>query len=228
MNSSMPRRERERNELREKILAVTRTLLVEGGVEAVTMREVARRVEYSPAALYQHFTDKDALIHELCLSDYADFAALFLSLSRDGGPLALLCRAGLANLKFARDFPEHYRFMFLAQKGKVPPDSDEQRQDPAQNAYVFLHALVEEAIAEELLREQFMDSHIAAQTLWAIVHGAAALDLCRPDAESWVDFRPFKLRAHAAVRAGILAIARDPELAERVCQLVFEECGGDD
>ena len=76
--SPLPRREREGNELREKILGVTRSLLVEGGVEAVTMREVARRVEYSPAALYQHFADKEALIHELCLTDYADFAALFL------------------------------------------------------------------------------------------------------------------------------------------------------
>ncbi|HXS15662.1 MAG TPA: TetR/AcrR family transcriptional regulator [Polyangiaceae bacterium] len=223
--SSLPRRERERNELREKILAVTRTLLVEGGVDAVTMREVARRVEYSPAALYQHFADKEALIHELCLADYANFAALFLELRREGGSLALLCRAGLANLRFARDFPEHYRFMFLTQKGKQPPDSQAQREDPAQNAYVFLHGLVEVAIKEGLVREQFSDSHVTAQTLWAIVHGAAALDLCRPESESWIDFRPFELRAQAAVMAGILAIARDAAQAERVCRMVFEEQG---
>ncbi len=225
--SKLPRRERERNELREKILAVTRTLLVEGGVQAVTMREVARRVEYSPAALYQHFADKEALIHELCLTDYADFAALFLELKRDGGPLSLLCRAGLANLRFARDFPEHYRFMFLTQKGKQAPDSQAQREDPAQNAYVFLYGLVEVAIAEGLLNEQFSDPHVTAQTLWAIVHGAAALDLCRPESESWIDFRPFEQRAQAAVLAGILAIARDSAQALRVCQVVFKEDGHD-
>jgi len=223
--STLPRRERERNELREKILAVTRALLIEGGVDAVTMREVARRVEYSPAALYQHFADKEALIHELCLTDYADFAALFLELSRDGGSLALLCRVGLAYMRFARDFPEHYRFMFLTQKGKQGPDSQEQREDPAQNAYVFLYGLVEVAIVEGLVREQFADSHLAAQTLWAVVHGAAALDVCRPESESWIDFRPFEQRAQAAILGGILAIARDSEQAVRVCQMVFEEQG---
>jgi|SRR5688572_3606049 len=216
------RRERERTELREKILAATRTLMVEGGVEAVTMREVARRVEYSPAALYQHFADKEALIAELCRHDFEELAGLLLSLSREGGPMALLARTGVAYLDFARDFPEHYRFMFLTPKD-VPPDSDAEREDPARNAYVFLHQLVEAAMAAGLVKEEFENSHDVAQLVWAIVHGTAALSVCRPGADSWVEFRPWEVRARAAVYAGCHAVARTPEIANAALEAALGE-----
>lgn len=224
MTTAPSRRERERSELREKILDAARTLMVEGGVEAVTMREVARRVEYSPAALYQHFADKETIIHDLCQHDFAELASVFLSLSREGGPLALLSRAGCAYLKFARDFPEHYRFMFLT-PNSVGPDSEEERQDPGRNAYVFFHAVVEQAMAAGLIKEEFESSHDVAQLMWAIAHGAAALDVCRRSSEAWVEFRPFEVRARSALRAACFAVARHPEQAEAALSAAFEEMG---
>lgn len=221
--SPSPRREREKNELREKILAATRTLLVEGGLEAVTMREVAKRVEYSPAALYQHFPDKEALVQELCRTDFADFAALFLKLSPEGGPLALLCRTGFAYFRFAREFPEHYHFMFLSQQASAQPESDEDREDPAQNAYVFLRYLIAEALEKNLLREDLKDVDVVAQTVWAAVHGVAALDVCRRDTEAWVSFRSFDERARESIRTLMMGLARSREQAEAVITLVFAE-----
>jgi len=218
------RREREREELREKILAAARTLMVEGGMEAVTMREVARRVEYSPAALYQHFADKETLIAELCRHDFAELAGLFMSLSQEGGPMAVLARAGIAYLDFARDFPEHYRFMFLIPKD-VPPEGEEEANDPARNAYVFLHSVVEQAMAAGLVKDGFESSHDVAQLMWAIVHGTASLSVCRPGAESWVEFRPWEVRARTAVRAGCHAVARTSEIAEAALLAAFGEVG---
>ncbi|HTR04723.1 MAG TPA: helix-turn-helix domain-containing protein, partial [Thermoanaerobaculia bacterium] len=46
------RRERERHELRGRILDAARELFAEQGYEAVTMRNIADRIEYSPTALY--------------------------------------------------------------------------------------------------------------------------------------------------------------------------------
>jgi AcrR family transcriptional regulator len=222
MNTTL-RRERERNELRDRILAAARTLLVRGGREAVTMREVARLVEYSPAALYQHFPDKEALIRELCLNDFADFAEVFIELPREGGPLAMLCRAGFAYLEFARSHPEHYRVMFMTENVDSPPDSDAQRNDPTQNAYVLVHHLVAEAIAAGVLRPELTDSHLLAQTTWASVHGVAALDVCRREREAWVDFRSFDERAAAAVHLMTLGLARDPKAAEAAFGQVLSE-----
>ncbi|MGA2890480.1 MAG: helix-turn-helix domain-containing protein [Terracidiphilus sp.] len=41
------------------------------------MRAIAKKIEFSPTLIYQHFRDKEALIHELC---YADFRKLALEL----------------------------------------------------------------------------------------------------------------------------------------------------
>ena len=51
------RRERERQELRTKILDAARELFAERGYESVTMRELAKKIEYSPTVLYWHFAD---------------------------------------------------------------------------------------------------------------------------------------------------------------------------
>jgi AcrR family transcriptional regulator len=221
------RRDREKADLRERILEATRTLLVEGGRDAVTMREVARRVEYSAAALYQHFPDKEALIHDLCVADFSKLASVLLSLPTEGGPLAVLCRAGFAYLKFARDFPEHYRFMFMTPTAGTDPASPEERQDPARNAYVFLHGIVEMAHGAGLLRSDIHDTHLATQTIWASTHGVAALNVCRQGSEAWVDFRPFEERAAAAIEVCLIAFARDRAFAQALFEGVKKEPQGD-
>ena len=53
------RRERERKEVRKKILEAARGLFVAEGYDAVTMRRIAETIEYSPTAIYVHFKDKE-------------------------------------------------------------------------------------------------------------------------------------------------------------------------
>lgn len=119
------------------------------------------------------------MIRGVCLSDFAEFAQLFLALPRKGGPLAMLARSGFAYIAFARDYPEHYRFMFMTPRVAVCPEDEEQKSDPAQNAYAFLHQLILYAKSTGALREDITDTHQTAQTVWALVHGVSALEICR-------------------------------------------------
>src|SRR5262245_51028065 len=64
------RRERERQELRQGILAAARDLAGCEGWQAVTIRRVAERVEYSPPMIYEHFASKEAILHELVREGY--------------------------------------------------------------------------------------------------------------------------------------------------------------
>ncbi|MCC6144698.1 MAG: helix-turn-helix transcriptional regulator, partial [Candidatus Hydrogenedentes bacterium] len=48
------RREREREEMANRIMDVARQMFVRDGYEAVTLRKIALAIEYSPAAIYQY------------------------------------------------------------------------------------------------------------------------------------------------------------------------------
>jgi AcrR family transcriptional regulator len=208
------RRERERKELRQKILDAARELFAERGYEAVTMREIAKRIEYSATALYGHFADKGALFRELCRRDFAAFAQGFLKLSNVADPVERLAWVGFAYLDFARQFPQHFRLMFLTEAPPQPPEGDE-AMDPTQNAYVFLVALVRELLEVGALREELDDPHLVAQTVWAVVHGAAALELNLPKEEGWLPMLPREDRARAALELVMNGMLRDPASARK-------------
>lgn len=50
---------------RQAVLSAARDLVVEQGVEALSMRAVARRLEVAPNALYSHVVSRTALVDEL-------------------------------------------------------------------------------------------------------------------------------------------------------------------
>ena len=55
------RRTREREQTKSRILDAAREMFVRDGLESVTMREIAKRIEYTPTAIYHHFRDKEDL-----------------------------------------------------------------------------------------------------------------------------------------------------------------------
>jgi AcrR family transcriptional regulator len=208
------RRERERLAMREQILNAARELFAERGYEAVTMREIGKRIEYSATALYNHFADKEALVRELCRRDFTDFAQRFLSaVVGSKSPVESMCRAGLVYLGFAEQFPQHYRLMFMTPLPEAPPEAGE-REDPRMNAYVFLRQLVDALMAGNYLRKDLTDPDLVAQTIWAMVHGAASLDLTIDKQEAWLDFKPRRVRFADALRTMTRAILREPEAGE--------------
>ena len=62
---SSDRRARERQQVRERILAAARRLFAQHGFEAVTLRKIAAAIDYAPGAIYLHFKDKEQLIRTL-------------------------------------------------------------------------------------------------------------------------------------------------------------------
>jgi AcrR family transcriptional regulator len=201
--------------VRERILDAARELFAEKGYEAVTMREIGKRIEYSATALYNHFEDKEALVRELCRRDFTDFAQRFLDAVVDSpSPVESVCRAGFVYLGFAEQFPQQYRLMFMTPLPESPPE-DGERDDPRRNAYVFLRALVDQLLAGNYLRPGLTDPDLVAQTIWAVVHGAAALELTLDKQMLWLDFKPRRERFAEALRTLVRALFRDVAAGER-------------
>src|SRR5258706_8452785 len=136
------RRERQREELRGQILDAARELFAELGYDAVTMRKIAERIEYSPTAIYFHFKDKEALLRELCDTDFAALAHEFQKIARIADPMDRLRAIGRAYVAFAVGYPNHYRLMFMTPKpgGMRAEDSRLRRGNPEEDAYAFLRA----------------------------------------------------------------------------------------
>jgi AcrR family transcriptional regulator len=188
---SLERREREKKELREKILEAARELFTSDGVEATTMRRIAERIEYSPTAIYSHFADKEALLHELCLNDFQSLAAKFTALEKLSDPLKRLRRLGQAYADFAVAYPQAYRFMFMTRR---PANTDaEQMGNPLTDPYAYVLELVEGCIAAGAFKPHVKDAQLVAQTLWAGLHGVVALYLDE-DNHPHADWAPFDKR----------------------------------
>ena len=107
------RREREKSETRDKILDAARELFISEGYDGVSMRKVAEKIEYSPTAIYLHFTDNEELFHELVHEDFARLATVFQSAAMPANPVDRIREIGRTYVEFGTHYPNHYKLMFM-------------------------------------------------------------------------------------------------------------------
>jgi len=202
------RREREKQELRRKILDTARDLFVNEGYEAVSMRRIAQKIEYSPTAIYLHFKDKEALFHELCQSDFLRLAQALGQLSEIKDPIEQIRRIGRAYLDFSLEYPNHYRLMFMTPHPTPPPgEAMKNKGNPEEDAYAALKTVVEAAIKAGRFRPEMKDAELISQTLWAGVHGVASLQIAKHN-DSWVEWRSITRRAEMMIDALLYGLLR--------------------
>ena len=184
------RRERERTQVKEKILDAARELFVAEGYEAVTMRKIAERIEYSPTAIYLHFKDKEAVLRELCDTDFLALARNLGTIARLADPVERLRATGHAYARFAREHPNHYRLMFMTPHPHAAQDESAiAKGNPEEDAYAFLRQTVAACIAGRRFRADLQDPELIAQSIWAAVHGVVSLQIAKCN-DDWIDWCP--------------------------------------
>ena len=203
------RRGREKSETRDKILDAARELFVTEGYEGVSMRRVAEKIEYSPTAIYVHFTDKNELFHELCRQDFARLQAVMQSAEMPADPIERLRQIGRSYIQFGVRFPNHYVFMFMTPHLPQEPDEEDREimGNPEKDAYAMLKAAVQEAINAGCFRNEVQDAELVSQTLWASVHGVISLNIAKWK-DPWVEWRPLEDRAEMMLDITLLGLLR--------------------
>jgi len=203
------RREREREEIRTLILDAAREMFAAEGYDAVTMRRIAEKIEYSPTAIYFHFKDKDALIHELCDCDFGKLAQDFGPIAKIKDPIERLRRVGRAYAEFGLSNPNHYRLMFMTPHPPMSPeDSRLQQGNPEEDAYAFLRQIISEAIEQGRLRRELKDPELVSQTMWAALHGVISLEIAKKH-DPWVDWAPLKKRIDTMIDVIVRGIEKE-------------------
>jgi len=101
-------------DLRRVLIDAASELVEQGGAEAVSVREAARRAGVSPGAPFRHFPSRDALMMAVAEEAQRRFraeidAALATAPARD--PLARFRCFGLAYLRWATRNPAHFEII---------------------------------------------------------------------------------------------------------------------
>ena len=111
------RQERDREAVRRSILDAARELFVAEGFQNVSIRKIAERIEYSPAAIYGYFPSKDDIFFELAEEGFrllGDPAAVRNDPRLKGAPPLERVRAVFWRLyEFSRDHPQYFALIFI-------------------------------------------------------------------------------------------------------------------
>ena len=138
------RREREKEEIRHKILDAARELFAAEGYEKVTMRRIAEAIEYSPTTIYLHFEDKDDLVRALCHADFGRLLEAMQLAPASADPIEAIRQLGRAYCAFALQYPNQYRFMFMTPVGK---EEKLEEGNPGELSFGHLLDAVKRAVA---------------------------------------------------------------------------------
>ena len=164
---SSERRDRERARREQLIVTSARELAETGGWDAVTMRRLAERVEYSQPVLYSHFNSRADIVRAVALEGFAELADQLRS-ARTGArsPAAALHALAAAYLRFAQSQPAVYDAMFV-----MPVDLPFAVADtPAALRSGFAELLT---AVTPLAGERDLDT--LAEVTWSALHGLATL-----------------------------------------------------
>ncbi len=170
--SDMTRDAYHHGNLREALVTAAAELIDARGVEALTLRAVAREAGVSAAAPYHHFKDKEALVAALCGQGFCLLTdVLAASIAGESDPMRSLCAMGGAYVAFAGEHTPYFRIMW----GRYVADKQEYPD--------LMHAShgAFELLMETLTRAQANGDVRAADPLdlalatWSSVHGMARL-----------------------------------------------------
>jgi AcrR family transcriptional regulator len=169
------RRTYHHGDLRPALIREAARTIRTDGVEAVTLRDVGRRLGVSRTALYRHFADKAALLAAVAREGFQGFSReLREAWDAAGGGLPGFRAMGTAYIRLARANPAHYRIMFGQFRDLC--DSDAALADDASASFqVLLDALA--ALERDGAIPANGDRHALGHFIWASMHGVAMLSI---------------------------------------------------
>jgi AcrR family transcriptional regulator len=172
MTSADTRRERQRSEVRQAILDAAEALVVEGGMERLSMRRLAARCGYALPTIYHHFGDKPRLLEALLDARFRSLVDVLARVKPSGDAVRDLRGMLAAVVEFGIHHPGHYQLLVSSlQDGSEPPAAEEAR---ARFQAPILRLL-------EAGRLRAPDAEAAVQVIWSFVHGLVALRTSRAD-----------------------------------------------
>ena len=177
------RREREKEDLKRKILVAAQQIITTEGFAALSMRKLANRIEYSAAAIYLHFRSREHIAQELSKIGFERFLAQMSAAAEEPDVVARFHALGAAYISFRLENPETYRLIFLGDSGFMAiAFADETSSDAANKSFALLLNLGKDLQSAGLYHGAATHVQIA-EMAWAALHGIVSLKLACPGFE---------------------------------------------
>jgi AcrR family transcriptional regulator len=174
--------------------------LHEEGVEAVTMRRVAKAVSITPMAVYRHYADQAGLLNALADEGFEELAARLAGRRFTGEIEKRLTKMGEIFLEHALQNPRLFELMFLKPRAGARryPEDFKAGRSPTANPMVDV---VREGMKSGCFRED--DAWEIVFDLGALSHGLIMLYLGGRMGVSPARFRAFYRRSFRRYIHGI-------------------------
>ncbi|GBF50925.1 WHG domain protein [Leptospira ryugenii] len=162
-------------ELKKALVIAARKILKKQGLDALSLRSLARELGVSQMAPYAHFKDKQALVQAIASSGYEELAIRMIEAQKQnanakGRGLAYIY--GVEYILYAIENPDLYRLM-LSQINPIKQSTQKQKNREVWNISQRPFLLLFSAFANDKMNKE--TAYAKALGSWSIVHGIATL-----------------------------------------------------
>lgn len=165
-------REKDREKMRGLILDTAMRLFLSKGYEQVTLRAIAREMDYSPGIIYWYFKDRNDILYALHAIGFEKLDEKQHELRSIHDPWKRLRRRAEIYLSFALKNPEYYDLMFIM-RGPAKKMKEKKNWVAGLHSYEMLKKDVAECIKAGCTIKANADA--ATFAFWSFVHGIASL-----------------------------------------------------
>jgi AcrR family transcriptional regulator len=166
------RKEREKAELKQLILETATEMFVGEGYEKTSIRNIAEKIEYSPATIYLYYKDKNEIFFDIHDRGFQILFAEFQVLATINNPLERLYKMGEVFLKFSFENQAYYELMFMMDAPLECLD-DTKEWHHGKKSYDLLQMTLQECIDQKLVKPQNID--VLTMSILSFVCGMVSL-----------------------------------------------------
>jgi AcrR family transcriptional regulator len=167
------RQDRERQATHQAILDAARDLFVTEGYRNVSIRKIAERIEYSPAAIYSYFQSKDDIFFALAEEGFRRLDGKVRGVADRDDPIEHMRACWWAYYEFSKEQREFFELMFV---DRSVPQITEQW-----GGLAFVHEMLAFAAAriqrciDAGLFPAGTNAEVAMHLIWGALTGPAVL-----------------------------------------------------
>jgi len=167
------RKEKQKIEIRKRILDASMQLFVEEGFSNVSIRRIADIIEYSPTTIYLYFKDKDEIFFHLHEMGFQKMIEMNRELDDIKNPLLRLHKMGENYIRFGLENPEYYDLMFIQREPMKKLTEMNCNWENGDAALTRLRDTLIECMDKGYIAKT--DPIILSLSIWSTVHGLVSL-----------------------------------------------------